>query len=157
MRLLGLPVLLRYRDSLAGQPGGEPVPPFHRGSARPTAYSGSTPRSPRSAGPRDGAGPAAHTADSVLHTGHAVLAVPPALALARIDFDGQLPAEPARLARLTPVWTGAVAKVLARYQDLSADKVIRRPHEEFSAIGWHLGQQAHVAHRVPGWGWVRRD
>ncbi|MFF0222177.1 flavin monoamine oxidase family protein [Streptomyces sp. NPDC004629] len=56
-----------------------------------------------------------HTADSVLRAGHVVLAVPPALAVARIDFDGQLPTELAKVARFTPVWMGAVAKVLARY------------------------------------------
>jgi hypothetical protein len=30
--------------------------------------------------------------------------------------------------------------------DLSADEVNWRPHDNFSAIGWHLGHQAHVAH-----------
>jgi hypothetical protein len=30
--------------------------------------------------------------------------------------------------------------------DLSPDEVIWRPHDNFSAIGWHLGHQAHVAH-----------
>src|SRR5689334_12914260 len=30
--------------------------------------------------------------------------------------------------------------------DLSADEVRWRPHDNFSAIGWHLGHQAHVAH-----------
>jgi len=30
--------------------------------------------------------------------------------------------------------------------DLSADEVHWRPHDNFSAIGWHLGHQAHVAH-----------
>ncbi|WP_019971678.1 DinB family protein [Mycobacterium sp. 141] len=32
------------------------------------------------------------------------------------------------------------------WRDLSADEVIWRPHENSSAIGWHLGHQAHVAH-----------
>lgn len=32
------------------------------------------------------------------------------------------------------------------WRDLSADEVIWRPHEDSSAIGWHLGHQAHVAH-----------
>jgi len=32
------------------------------------------------------------------------------------------------------------------WQDLSPDEVSWRPHENFSAIGWHLGHQAHVAH-----------
>jgi DinB superfamily len=32
------------------------------------------------------------------------------------------------------------------WTDLSADEVLWRPHDNFSAIGWHLGHQAHVAH-----------
>ena len=32
------------------------------------------------------------------------------------------------------------------WKDLSPDEVTWRPHEDFSAIGWHLGHQAHVAH-----------
>src|SRR5256885_400628 len=32
------------------------------------------------------------------------------------------------------------------WKDLSPGEVTWRPHENFSAIGWHLGHQAHVAH-----------
>lgn len=32
------------------------------------------------------------------------------------------------------------------WRDLPPDEVVWRPHENFSAIGWHLGHQAHVAH-----------
>jgi len=32
------------------------------------------------------------------------------------------------------------------WRDLSPDELTWRPHENFSAIGWHLGHQAHVAH-----------
>ncbi|MGW1617402.1 DinB family protein [Streptomyces sp. NPDC002285] len=32
------------------------------------------------------------------------------------------------------------------WMDLTPDEVIWRPHENSSAIGWHLGHQAHVAH-----------
>jgi hypothetical protein len=32
------------------------------------------------------------------------------------------------------------------WRDLTPEEVIWRPHENFSAIGWHLGHQAHVAH-----------
>ncbi|WP_338895610.1 DinB family protein [Streptomyces sp. TG1A-60] len=32
------------------------------------------------------------------------------------------------------------------WKDLTADEVTWRPHENSSAIGWHLGHQAHVAH-----------
>ncbi|WP_247194827.1 FAD-dependent oxidoreductase [Streptomyces scabiei] len=50
-----------------------------------------------------------------LHAEHVVLAVPPALALERIDFGDTLPADLVGLARATPVWMGAVAKVVADY------------------------------------------
>ncbi|WP_460072658.1 flavin monoamine oxidase family protein [Streptomyces sp. YKOK-I1] len=55
------------------------------------------------------------TPGTVLHAEHVVLAVPPALALAHIAFDPELPPDLARLARATPVWMGAVAKVVAHY------------------------------------------
>ncbi|MFH7333905.1 flavin monoamine oxidase family protein [Streptomyces sp. KHY 26] len=55
------------------------------------------------------------TATGTLHTEHVVLAVPPALALERIDFGDALPADLVRLARSTPVWMGAVVKVVAHY------------------------------------------
>ncbi|MGW0813081.1 DinB family protein [Streptomyces viridiviolaceus] len=32
------------------------------------------------------------------------------------------------------------------WKDLTPDEVVWRPREDFSAIGWHLGHQAHVAH-----------
>lgn len=32
------------------------------------------------------------------------------------------------------------------WKDLTPDEVTWRPHEQSSAIGWHLGHQAHVAH-----------
>ena len=32
------------------------------------------------------------------------------------------------------------------WTDLNADEVAWRPHDNSSAIGWHLGHQAHVAH-----------
>ncbi|WP_103347662.1 FAD-dependent oxidoreductase [Amycolatopsis sp. CA-128772] len=51
------------------------------------------------------------------HAHHVVLAVPPALAARRIDFGGALPADLLRLASATPVWMGAVAKVVAGYAD----------------------------------------
>ena len=46
---------------------------------------------------------------------HVVLAVPPATAVARIDFGGQLPARIAGLAAATPVWMGNIVKVVAVY------------------------------------------
>lgn len=32
------------------------------------------------------------------------------------------------------------------WRDLTPDEVVWRPHDNSSAIGWHLGHQAHVAH-----------
>ncbi|MBU6530100.1 DinB family protein [Streptomyces mayonensis] len=32
------------------------------------------------------------------------------------------------------------------WRDLTPDEVVWRPREDFSAIGWHLGHHAHVAH-----------
>ena len=34
----------------------------------------------------------------------------------------------------------------ALWRDLTPDELTWRPHENSSAIGWHLGHQAHVAH-----------
>ncbi|MFI0088420.1 flavin monoamine oxidase family protein [Streptomyces bobili] len=62
-------------------------------------------------------GLAVHTPESVIQAEHVVLAMPPALALARIDFDGRLPADLVHLAEQTPVWMGAVVKMVAEYPD----------------------------------------
>jgi hypothetical protein len=32
------------------------------------------------------------------------------------------------------------------WRDLRSDELLWRPSEDSSAIGWHLGHQAHVAH-----------
>ncbi|MFS8103110.1 FAD-dependent oxidoreductase [Lentzea alba] len=58
-----------------------------------------------------------HTPDTVHRADHVVLAVPPALALARIDLVDGLPADLVLLAESTPVWMGAVTKVVAVYED----------------------------------------
>ncbi|MEU1181080.1 FAD-dependent oxidoreductase [Streptomyces sp. NPDC005820] len=55
------------------------------------------------------------TPAGTLRAEHVILALPPALALERIDFGDALPADLVRLARSTPVWMGAVAKVVAHY------------------------------------------
>ena len=47
----------------------------------------------------------------------AVLALPPALAFASIDFDPPLPEAVASAARSMPVWMGGITKVVARYPD----------------------------------------
>lgn len=47
---------------------------------------------------------------------HVVLALPPALAMHRITFTPDLPERLTGLASATPVWMGAIAKVVARYE-----------------------------------------
>ena len=47
---------------------------------------------------------------------HVVLALPPALAMHRIAFEPGLPERIASLAAATPVWMGAMAKVVVRYE-----------------------------------------
>lgn len=56
------------------------------------------------------------TPDAVLDTDHVVLAIPPALA-AHIDFSPPLPPGVGELARTTPVWMGAMTKVVVAYDD----------------------------------------
>ncbi|MGH8990420.1 MAG: flavin monoamine oxidase family protein [Acidimicrobiia bacterium] len=56
------------------------------------------------------------TAQSDLCAAHVVLAIPPALAT-RIRFDPCLPPQLARLAVATPVWMGAVTKVVIQYPE----------------------------------------
>lgn len=48
---------------------------------------------------------------------HVVLALPPALAVHRIDFNPDLPNDLERLATATPVWMGAIAKVVVTYDE----------------------------------------
>lgn len=55
------------------------------------------------------------SAAGAVRSEHVVVAVPPALAVALIRFRPALPDALAQLARATPVWMGAVTKVVARY------------------------------------------
>lgn len=50
------------------------------------------------------------------------------------------------LAELLTEYDRALAYTDALWTDLEADEVRWRPHDESSAIGWHLGHQAAVAH-----------
>ncbi|WP_328834138.1 DinB family protein [Streptomyces sp. NBC_00252] len=50
------------------------------------------------------------------------------------------------LHRLLREYDRARAHTDALWKDLTADEVTWRPNENSSAIGWHLGHQAHVAH-----------
>lgn len=57
----------------------------------------------------DGGGLETHTADQI------IVALPPALALHRIEFRPSLPDPLAAVAARTPVWMGAITKVVALY------------------------------------------
>ena len=63
-----------------------------------------------------GGGVAVHTTEQTIDAAHAVIAVPPALAVASIGFTPGLPDRLARVAATTPVWMGATTKVVARYR-----------------------------------------
>lgn len=52
-----------------------------------------------------------------VETGSVILAIPPALAIARIRFEPNLPAPIQALAGRTPVWMGGMTKVVARYAE----------------------------------------
>jgi len=55
------------------------------------------------------------TAAGPIRARHVILAVPPALAVSRIEFSPSLPEDLVRLAQHTPVWMGGMTKVVARY------------------------------------------
>lgn len=48
---------------------------------------------------------------------HVVLALPPALAVTTLEFTPPLPEQLHKLARITPVWMGAITKVVAIYSE----------------------------------------
>lgn len=64
---------------------------------------------------RDGNRVRVATTQGVVVAKHVVLALPPALAAAAIDFDPPLPDSLASIALATPVWMGSTAKVVVRY------------------------------------------
>lgn len=57
------------------------------------------------------------TAAGAVAARHVVLAVPPALAVAKIDFAPSLPERLAGLASVTPVWMGGTTKVVVRFRE----------------------------------------
>lgn len=50
------------------------------------------------------------------------------------------------LTELLAEYDRSIAWTRALHADLTPDEIVWRPHEESSAIGWHLGHQAAVAH-----------
>ncbi|MEV6982132.1 FAD-dependent oxidoreductase [Sphaerisporangium sp. NPDC051017] len=65
---------------------------------------------------RNGGTVEVRTVAGCLNAGQVVLAIPPALATASIDFHGALEPELARLAEATPVWMGGLVKVVATHR-----------------------------------------
>ena len=59
----------------------------------------------------------AHTQKGVYSTQHIVLAVPPALAVSTIRFNPTLSEKLYGVAKITPVWMGAITKVVAQYSE----------------------------------------
>ncbi len=55
------------------------------------------------------------SSQSSYHADHVIIALPPALAVSSIDFDGALSADTERLCSITPVWMGGSVKVVASY------------------------------------------
>ena len=64
---------------------------------------------------RAGAGLTVRTDEHIVDAAHVVIAVPPALAISSIRFAPGLPDRLARVAAATPVWMGAITKVVIRY------------------------------------------
>ena len=58
-----------------------------------------------------------HTATQSIEAAHVVLAVPPALAVHKIDFADSLDRRVVAVAAETPVWMGATVKVVAAFED----------------------------------------
>jgi len=65
----------------------------------------------------DGTALSVHTPSGQVRADHVVLAVPPALAVHLIEFYPGLPDRLLRLARSTPVWMGAMTKVVAQFPE----------------------------------------
>jgi monoamine oxidase len=59
----------------------------------------------------------AHTQNGVFSAQHIVLAVPPALAVSSIRFNPTLSEKLYGVAKITPVWMGAITKVVAVYSE----------------------------------------
>ena len=59
----------------------------------------------------------ASTKNGAVSAPHCILAVPPALAVSHIEFAPALPDRVAGLAAITPVWMGAITKVVAHYSE----------------------------------------
>lgn len=91
---------------------------------------------------------------------HVILAVPPALAVSKIQFTPPLPDRFSGLAAATPVWMGAVTKVVAVYADafwrdagLSGSAISHvGPMREIHDMSGQDGSPAAIFGFVPGTG-----
>jgi monoamine oxidase len=70
---------------------------------------------------------------------HVVLAVPPALAVAAIEMVPELDAETREVASVTPVWMGAMTKVVVRYPT-----AFWREHGLAGAVMSHVGPMREI-------------
>ncbi len=59
----------------------------------------------------------AHTPSGIFTADNLILAVPPALAVSSIKFNPVLPGKLFELSKNTPVWMGAITKVVAQYSE----------------------------------------
>ncbi len=75
------------------------------------------PSSPVTSITTDPTGLLVDTATGASHAAHVVLAIPPALAATTIDMRPGLPDRLLRLAQSTPVWMGAITKIVVQYPD----------------------------------------
>jgi len=70
---------------------------------------------------------------------HVVLALPPALAAARLEFEPRLPDDLFRIASSTPVWMGAMTKVVMRYE-----RAFWRDRRLAGAVMSHVGPMREI-------------
>lgn len=116
-----------YEDAAAvhrlrGNPIGAPAYRYTTGAqSLATALAATLPagvirlRAPASTISRDGLSLRVGAAGVEAHATHVVLAVPPSLAVTSVRFEPALPDPLTRLALATPVWMGAVSKVVVQY------------------------------------------
>lgn len=76
---------------------------------------------------------------TVVRASAVVLALPPALAAERITFDPALPGETAGIAATTPVWMGAMTKVVVRFA-----RAFWRDHGLAGAVMSHVGPMREI-------------
>ena len=105
---------------------------------------------------------------TVVRADHVIVAVPPALAVSTIRFTPEMPPEFLAVAQRTPVWMGAITKVVARYDTafwrvagLSGSAVSHRgPMREIhdlSGVGGHPAALFGFAAADPGTGPVEES